>query len=281
MGGAKVKIVLVTRDDLEHKYVANVLCEGLELSAIIVDRGVKRSPWERFQTKVRKYGFFGSLERALLVIFKRLVRDSSARQRELTDVFGGDKCAAFHRADLVVEVEGINRQPALDILNEMAPDLLLVYGTGIVGKRARASARKLVLNMHTGVSPFYRGSSCAFWPLHNGEPERVGATVHECVAEVDGGRIFAVSTAELAPSDGLHAVFGRAVVAGAQKYVEVVQDIMADRAQALPQDLSIGHEYKVSMRGLKAELRARYLIRKGLVRDFAQKGSRRSGASAD
>lgn len=263
-----MKIVLLTSDGLEHIFVANTLCEHIELAAIVVDRRRKRSPFHKFWAKIRKYGVLGAADRVALAIFKIIVRDSSVRREELVRVFGERKCTEFNRADLLVNVSGVNGQESLNALKNIEPDLLLVYGTGIVGERVRSTARQLVVNMHTGLSPYYRGASCAFWPLHNKELDRLGATVHECTAELDGGKIFGASKAQIDRLDSLHTVFGRTVLVGAELYVRVVKELIRGEFQDEQQDFSLGREYKASMRGLRAEIRTRWLIRKGLIRDF-------------
>lgn len=265
-----MKIALITGNDREHMYVANTLCRRLELVAVIVDRGTKRPLLKRFKGKLRRYGPWGLIERGAMSLLKIVLQDSRVRRRELARVFGSDRCTAFDRSDLVTNVEGVNSPKSLSILRELKPDLLLVFGTGIVREQVLSTAQQLVLNMHTGLSPDYRGAACAFWPLHNAELDKLGATVHECTNEVDGGKIFGTARVRLKPTDGLHTVFARTVAAGADLYAQSVDDILKGQANAISQDLSRGREYKVSMRNLRAELHTRFLIRRGLIRNFVK-----------
>ena len=43
------------------------------------------------------------------------------------------------------------------------------------------------INIHMGVSPYYRGSSCNFWAAYDGHPELVGATIHLLSKGLDSG----------------------------------------------------------------------------------------------
>ena len=43
------------------------------------------------------------------------------------------------------------------------------------------------LNIHMGISPYYRGSSCNFWALNDDKPEYVGATIHMLSKGLDSG----------------------------------------------------------------------------------------------
>jgi len=46
---------------------------------------------------------------------------------------------------------------------------------------------KRAVNIHMGVSPYFRGSSCNFWAIHDGYPELVGATIHLLSRGLDSG----------------------------------------------------------------------------------------------
>jgi methionyl-tRNA formyltransferase len=116
--------------------------------------------------------------------------------------------------------------------------------------------------MHTGISPYYRGAACAFWPIHEGEPEKVGATVHECTSAIDGGEIYMTAQAPLFRGDGVHAVFARAAKVGADCYARVVDDAIHDRLAGRSQDLSEGREFRGAMRSLVAEVLTRWRLRK-------------------
>ena len=45
------------------------------------------------------------------------------------------------------------------------------------------------VNVHAGIAPQYRGSSCNFWALYDGNPEFVGATTHMLTKGLDNGDI--------------------------------------------------------------------------------------------
>ena len=43
------------------------------------------------------------------------------------------------------------------------------------------------LNVHLGISPYYRGASCNFWALYDKNPGYVGATIHMLSKGLDNG----------------------------------------------------------------------------------------------
>jgi len=123
--------------------------------------------------------------------------------------------------------------------------------------RAREACGRFSAARATGVSPYYRGTACTFWPIVNGEFDMVGATVHECTDRVDGGKIYTVVRAQVARGDDLHTVFGRAVVAGAEAYAKVMQQYLDKGLEGVPQDLRVGREYKGKELNLGSEIVAR------------------------
>jgi methionyl-tRNA formyltransferase len=194
-------------------------------------------------------------------------------------VFGVENCSEFSHGALVVRVPGINSAEGYRLVQELRPDILLVFGTGIVADRILESARLLALNAHTGLSPHYRGTECTFWPLYNGEPHMLGATIHECTRHIDGGDIFATGRPRLETDDCVDTVYARCVVVAADLYVRVVNDLVRGRLDRRPQDLRIGREYKAHMHGLRAELKVRRMMRAGLIRRYVEGPDRQLGVA--
>ena len=183
-----------------------------------------------------------------------LVRDETARSGALRRILSSELSECFTQEQLVRRVDGVNNTQARAVIAAARPDALLVFGTSIVSAETLALARDQVVNLHTGMSPRYRGTDCTFWPVANREPEWIGATVHECTAAVDGGQIFGVACAGWHPDDRLHELFARAVECGAGLYVDVMRRYLRDGAlEGERQNLNEGAEYRGYMRTLGPE----------------------------
>jgi folate-dependent phosphoribosylglycinamide formyltransferase PurN len=75
--------------------------------------------------------------------------------------------------------------PALD------SDVFLVFGSSYIkGWLADELISKRAINIHMGLSPYYRGSSCNFWALYDNRESYVGATVHLLSKGLDSGDIL-------------------------------------------------------------------------------------------
>lgn len=257
------RLVVLTGDGLEHHYVANRLCAALPIRRVVVDTHER----PRRLRRAFRGGLVGGLSRIGLFAFRRVVRDETARAVALRRMLTSELSESFTHDELVIRVDGVNSAEAQAVIAAAKPDALLVFGTSIVSDATLALARDRAINLHTGISPRYRGTDCTFWPVVNREPEWIGATVHECTAAIDGGRIFGVVHADWHSDDRVHDLFARALVSGADLYIDVVRRYLRDGTlSGERQDLSQGSEYRGYMRTLAAELRARGALRIGLLK---------------
>jgi methionyl-tRNA formyltransferase len=264
------KIVLLTGSGPEHRYVANKLCAEFSLDAIVVDKGRPIGWRARLYQLLRRHGYLGIVERGILRLWGLWGGPRKARRRALQKVLG-ESAEQFAWPSLVTEVAGVNGPQCIELLTALEPRILLIYGTPIVSRRVLGFATGIALNMHTGISPYYRGADCAFWPLYKGEVEFVGATVHECTSDIDGGKIFAVARANICAEDDIEMAFARCVAVGANLYCHVLRErLWENPSGGQLQDFSLGREYRSTMRGLWQELVLRRRIRKGLIRNYVK-----------
>jgi methionyl-tRNA formyltransferase len=70
----------------------------------------------------------------------------------------------------------------------LAADVIVVFGASFLRGALcdRLIARRAV-NIHMGVSPYYRGSSTNFWAMYDRRPQFVGATIHLLSKGLDSG----------------------------------------------------------------------------------------------
>ena len=67
-------------------------------------------------------------------------------------------------------------------------DIYLVFGSSFIkNDLCEFLVNHKTLNIHMGISPYYRGSSCNFWALYDKNPNFVGSTVHLLSKGLDSG----------------------------------------------------------------------------------------------
>ncbi len=257
--GQKPRIVIITQDGPEQRYVANVLCGAFDVAAIFVDHNARRSLWHRMRRMPKR----SIASKCLRGVYLWLINDRAKQNRAIERVLGRG-AGRFACGDCVVYVDGLRSETLERSVREASPHVIAVYGCGIVPNSVLSIARLTALNMHTGLSPWYRGTHCTFWPIVNVEPEMIGSTVHACTREVDQGSIFDRVRPHLEPDDGLHEIFARCVKSGADAYVRAIERVVANAPGIEPE--RGGRTYRGFERGIVSEWRARRKIRQGLIR---------------
>ena len=73
----------------------------------------------------------------------------------------------------------------------LSSDLYIIFGSSFIkGWLIDYLIEKRAINIHMGLSPYYRGSSCNFWAMYDQNPEYVGATIHRLSKGLDSGDMF-------------------------------------------------------------------------------------------
>ena len=112
-----------------------------------------------------------------------------------------------------VAAGGCNDPDEIEAMCAVRPDAVLVFGTGLLRRPLLTRFPCRVLNIHLGLSPYYRGAGTNFWPLVNGEPEYCGATVHFMDEGVDSGPIIEHVRPAIEAGDGPHEIGNKAISA--------------------------------------------------------------------
>ena len=67
----------------------------------------------------------------------------------------------------------------------------LVFGSSFIkGELVDYLVKNKAINIHMGLSPYYRGADCNFWALYDNNPHLVGATIHMLSKGLDSGPIL-------------------------------------------------------------------------------------------
>ena len=223
----------------------------------------------RWQSYRRRYSWAQMASRVYAKAYRRALGLDRHRQECLARIlFPASDWEQALPGNLLRRVPSLNGAEALALLDELRPDIIAVYGTPLIRPPVMTKARRAVLNMHTGISPRYRGADTVFWPLHNREPEWIGTTVHQLDAGVDSGPVLAVVRPAIEPADDEGSLFAKCVAVGARAYADAIAGVAAGAATPLPQDLAAGREYRFVDRTVAAERRVRHALRSGLLRDF-------------
>jgi len=248
----------------EHRYLVNAFLQqfGERVTRIITCSPQPRPFLTRIKRALKRGNYRERIARARFG--KGYGPDSEALATEL---FGDNPIEAMPGGNKISVVASHNNAECEALINAEQPEIIVVYGTAILKPHIFTLSKLVTLNMHTGLSPHYRGDSTLFWPVYFDDPEHLGVTVHKLVADVDGGDIVYTQKVSYEPGNDEAAIFAKGVKAGTQLYLKSVEEVLAGTVTYHPQDLSIGREFRWIHRTVAAEI----VVRKTLERWAQQK----------
>ena len=243
------KVVLMVTDQPASRALACALAErGIVIGGIVIQsRRVEPSSWKQWIHNAignEWYQRIVSLRwptetRRLALTESRLERNA---QRILSR-FLGDQPQPFPEARMLVTAD-INSDDTYQWLCDVAPDLMVVYATGLLQPRMIDAARLGALNAHTAVLPDYRGMWAEFWQIYHRAYDRTGITIHYIDEGVDTGDIVYRKYVPVREDTDPFLLRVINTIEIVKDYPAVVEAVLAGRASRSPQGPSSTRCYR-------------------------------------
>ena len=123
----------------------------------------------------------------------QLMKQYFSQVVEAENILFGKQSVKFSKkkVSILPIVQGDLNQLSLKFLSDfLKSDIYIVFGSSYIkGDLVKFLINKKALNIHMGVSPYYRGTDCNFWALYDDNPHMVGATIHYLSEGLDSGDI--------------------------------------------------------------------------------------------
>ena len=214
--GTKMKVVLLTSDHWRHKYIASALSEKLELALIISE---SKSPTIQDTSNLTP-------EEADFIQqhFKK-------REKSEQSFFGNFQEFPQNIPVLRIASGKVNTKKTIEAVSSASPDYILLFGSSIIGKELINKYQDKIINLHLGLSPYYKGSATNLFPYYFKEPECVGATIHLATSKVDEGAVLHQLRPEITVDDDLHAIGNKTILKAGKILAKIVSRYSERRIQ--------------------------------------------------
>jgi folate-dependent phosphoribosylglycinamide formyltransferase PurN len=103
-------------------------------------------------------------------------------------LFGDVSFSPSNVRTLSIKSGDLSRLNRITLSEALKSDVYVVFGASYIKEwLVDFLVSQKAINIHMGVSPYYRGSSCNFWALYDKKPEYVGSTIHLLSKGLDSG----------------------------------------------------------------------------------------------
>tara|TARA_B110000879_G_C11142214_1_gene500847 strand:+ start:168 stop:956 length:789 start_codon:yes stop_codon:yes gene_type:complete len=189
-----MKLILLTGNDLRHEYFRKQIANEESLNVL-------SSYCESTGTEAE-------------AIHKTLIERQhfKARKQSEVDFFQETNLNIADSSNPNIILKGVVNDT--DIVNEIIihnPDIILCYGASIIRSKLLDIYKGRFINIHLGLSPYYRGSGTNIWPLIDNRLDLIGATFMHIDKGIDTGNIIHQIRGKVFLGDSPHSIGNRLI----------------------------------------------------------------------
>lgn len=172
-----MKITLFTSNNKRHNYLINLLSE-VSKELFVIQECDTIFPGEapgHYKVSPIIKNYFENVNNAQSQLFGNSYVNSKKRNIKILPILSGDL-----------------NQCTIHLLSDfLKSDIYVVFGSSYIkGELVDFLVEQKAINIHAGVSPYYRGCDCNFWALYDDNPHLVGSTIHLLSKGLDSGPIL-------------------------------------------------------------------------------------------
>jgi methionyl-tRNA formyltransferase len=163
--------------------------------------------------------------------------------------YGAEVCSALAAPDVrevcaamripLKQIRGFWDADARQLFADLAPDLGVSIGNGLMPPEFFGIPRLGMINVHHEILPQYRGAQTAIWQIHDGSRE-TGFSIHNVDSRIDSGRILLRESMPIKFGRTLHETIVTTCTfvqrRSAEQLLRVVSDIERYRHEAIPNE---------------------------------------------
>lgn len=112
---------------------------------------------------------------------------------------------------IYIKPNELNSEKVIKQVKEYNADFAFIFGTDLIKPPLLNILPKNKINLHLGLTPWFRGAATLFWPFYFLRPQYAGITFHQIVEKADAGEVLHQSAPKLLKNDSIHEVGARCV----------------------------------------------------------------------
>ena len=198
----------MTGSDLRNRYICSQILKKFKVDGIIYQYRSKKKINSNLNTSKKEKKFF-----------KRhfLERDISEKK-----FFRNSEINISKIRNLKVTEKKINSKLVENFIKDLKPSIVIVYGVGFLKRNIVNILPKNTFNIHSGLTPKFKGDASNFWAFYFLEPNNAGATIHFLTEKVDSGPIVTQVRPKMNFGDNMHDITNKSLILISKKIIKLI-----------------------------------------------------------
>lgn len=193
-------IILITSNEIRHKFFRKILSnvKGINLKLCVVEDVHHRQSRQIYQDQnfsntIKEYfQYRDKIENDFFYDFVNNVSDAKK-------IINCKKGEFNYKKNILRKIE------------DCKADLIISYGCSLIREKLINKYSNKFLNIHLGLSPYFKGVGSNFWAYIQNKPELIGSTIMMIDPGIDSGKIVHQLRAEIFLRDNFHTISARLI----------------------------------------------------------------------
>ena len=224
-----MKGVLIIKESNFQIYCANNLFQAGVIENVVVENG-RSFPPPNLSMR--------TLLAAPIRIIEQFFKSKNAGLRQIkyyfnySSMFGNvkihnenilqNKYQKFDQKLKVLRVKRADSLNSMSLIQAISPDIIFVFGTGLLSQSFIEAFKVPKINMHWGWSPTYRGDGI-FPALAMEGSKGLGVTTHKLTEKVDAGEIISRHRIKVASHENIYSIGLRCTKVGTEAFIRLFE----------------------------------------------------------
>ncbi len=184
---SKSKVLIIASEGLTSNLLFESLNQNFEVQKVLIEE--KETKKAFVKRRIKHCGFFRTMgQLAFLSLISPLING----KKRTEEIIKRHKLKApIIPFSEIEKIGNVNNSKTIALIQKIRPDFIFINGTRIIKKSTLGQINVPVLNIHTGITPKYRGVHGGYWANYHNNLDLFGTTLHLVDAGVDSGKILA------------------------------------------------------------------------------------------
>ncbi len=154
----------------------------------------------------------------------------------------------------IIYFKNINDEKSYQYLNQIKPDLGVVFGTRKISKKIIRLFKFGLINIHRGIIEKYRGLDSEYWAIYHRDYKNIGITIHKVNTGLDTGKILKQKRINIKTNHQIYMMRYLTTVKATKELIEIINNFKKKKKFKYSKIKSYGRYYSFIPSVIKKKL---------------------------